>query len=150
MVLSPASMPSKKLDAYFASGKINVLEDFEMLSVCNVLSKIAVLQLCLAYKNDGGKVIVVMTTREKLEMEATFRRVIPESKRHKTQFVFRQGSCLVPDDLRMVAASDAGSTIIVSDSSRCFRILPSATDHCSSTPDHALPSLTAIVSQAVP
>ena len=59
-----------------------------------------------------------MTTREKLEMEATFRRVIPESKRLGTQFVFRQGSCLVPDDLRMVAASEAGSTIIVSDSSR--------------------------------
>ncbi|KAK9866656.1 hypothetical protein WJX84_009216 [Apatococcus fuscideae] len=75
-------------------------------------------QLCLAYKGDGGKVIVVMTNREKLEMEATFRRVIPESKRLGTQFVFRQGSCLVPDDLRMVAASDAGSTIIVSDSSR--------------------------------
>ncbi|KAK9843129.1 hypothetical protein WJX74_007389 [Apatococcus lobatus] len=75
-------------------------------------------QLCLAYKNDGGRVIVVMTTREKLEMEATFRRVIPESKRLGTQFVFRQGSCLVPDDLRMVAAAEAGSTIIVSDSSR--------------------------------
>lgn len=83
-------------------------------ATCNVV----VVQLCLAYKNDGGRVIVVMTTREKLEMEATFRRVIPESKRLGTQFVFRQGSCLVPDDLRMVAASDAGSTIIVSDSSR--------------------------------
>lgn len=79
---------------------------------------VVAVQLCLAYKNDGGRVIVVMTTREKLEMEATFRRVIPESKRLGTQFVFRQGSCLVPDDLRMVAASDAGSTIIVSDSSR--------------------------------
>lgn len=81
------------------------------------------MQLCLAYKNDGGRVIVVMTTREKLEMEATFRRVIPESKRLGTQFVFRQGSCLVPDDLRMVAASDAGSTIIVSDSSRYAQLI---------------------------
>ncbi|KAK9818136.1 hypothetical protein WJX72_007697 [[Myrmecia] bisecta] len=75
-------------------------------------------QMCLAYKNDGGRVVVVMTCREKLEMEATFRRIIPETARFGTSFVFRQGSPLVPDDLRMVSASAAASTMIVSDSSR--------------------------------
>ena len=76
------------------------------------------LQVCLAYRNGEAKVVVVLCQREKLEMETTFRRIIPESQRFSTQFVFRQGSPLVPDDLRMVAASLAAATIIVSDSSR--------------------------------
>ncbi|KAK9810370.1 hypothetical protein WJX72_009592 [[Myrmecia] bisecta] len=78
-------------------------------------------QVCLAYKNDGGRCIVVLTKRDKLQMEATFRRIIPDPQRFGTSFVFRQGSPLVPDDLRMVAASAAAATIVVSDSSRSSR-----------------------------
>lgn len=76
------------------------------------------LQVCLAYRNNEAKVVVVMTQRPKLVMESTFRRIIPAEQRFGTQFVFRQGSALIPDNLRMVAASRAAATIIVSDSSR--------------------------------
>jgi hypothetical protein len=31
------------------------------------------LQICLAYRHDGGTAVVVMTQREKLEMEDLFR-----------------------------------------------------------------------------
>ena len=135
--------------------------------------------------------MVVMTQRDKIGMEALFRRVIPPHKRHGSQFVFRQarsaaqlapvhvlpahadnclkcqscsstlavnvvaagrlvpaynsnavymtgekemerelckkgikqglhaqGSPLVPADLKMVSASSAGATVIVSDTSR--------------------------------
>lgn len=75
-------------------------------------------QVCLAYRNGEAKVAVVMTQRPKLVMESTFRRIIPEEQRFGTKFVFRQGSALIPDNLRMVAASRAAATIIVSDSSR--------------------------------
>ena len=34
--------------------------------------------------------MVVMTQRDKIGMEALFRRVIPPHKRHGSQFVFRQ------------------------------------------------------------
>ena len=76
------------------------------------------LQACLAYRNDGGRVMVVMSQRSKLEMEASFRRNLPEDQRHKSQFVFRQGSPLVPDDLRNVGANDAAVVVIVADASR--------------------------------
>ena len=72
----------------------------------------------LAYRNGEAKVVVVMTQQPKLEMEATFRRIIPEEQRFGSKFVFRQGSAIIPDNLRMVASSRAAATIIVSDSSR--------------------------------
>ncbi|DBA72591.1 TPA: hypothetical protein ACH3X2_010343 [Trebouxia sp. C0005] len=75
-------------------------------------------QVCLAYRNGEPKVVVVMSQRPKLEMEATFRRIIPGEQRFGTRFVFREGSAIIPDNLRMVAASRAAATIIVSDSSR--------------------------------
>lgn len=59
-----------------------------------------------------------MTQRSKLDMEAMFRRCLPESKRYGTKLVFRQGSPLVPSDLRLVAASKAAATIVISDQSR--------------------------------
>lgn len=76
------------------------------------------LQVCLAYRNGEPKVVVVMSQQPKLEMEATFRRIIPNEQRFGTRFVFREGSAIIPDNLRMVAASQAAATIIVSDSSR--------------------------------
>lgn len=84
-------------------------------------------QACLAYRNDGGRVIVVLSQRSKLEMESSFRRSIPESERHKSQFVFRQGSPLIPDDLRNVGANDAAVVLIIADASRCAQLnLPCA------------------------
>lgn len=75
-------------------------------------------QVCLAYRCDGGRVVVVLSSRDKLEMEDLFRRTIPEDARYGTQFVFRQGNPLVPDDLRSVAASSAAAICVVSDTSR--------------------------------
>lgn len=46
--------------------------------------------MSLAYRGDGGRVIVVLSKREKLEMEAMFRRTIPEDARYGSTFVFRQ------------------------------------------------------------
>ncbi|KAG2488131.1 hypothetical protein HYH03_013277 [Edaphochlamys debaryana] len=82
-----------------------------------VLTKL-LFQLCQAYRADGGTVVVVLTERPKLEMEAHFRQVLPEPQRLGTRFVFRSGSPLVPDDLRRVAAADAATTVILSDQSR--------------------------------
>jgi hypothetical protein len=79
-------------------------------------------QICLAYRSDGGTAVVVLSQREKLEMEELFRRGVPERARHGSRLVFRQGSPLVPADLQLVAASSAGATIIVSDQSRCARL----------------------------
>jgi hypothetical protein len=62
--------------------------------------------------------IVVLTQRSKLEMEGMFWRCLPESKRFGTKLVFRQGSPLVPSDLRLVGANRAAATIVVSDQSR--------------------------------
>ena len=62
--------------------------------------------------------MVVLSQRSKLEMEATFRRSLPEDQRHKSQFVFRQGSPLVPDDLRNIGANDAAVVLIIADASR--------------------------------
>jgi hypothetical protein len=59
-----------------------------------------------------------MTQRSKLEMEGMFWRCLPESKRFGTKLVFRQGSPLVPSDLRLVGASRVAATIVVSDQSR--------------------------------
>ena len=52
------------------------------------------LQTCQAYAADGGRVVVVMTQREKIGMETLFRRIIPPHKRCGCNFVFRQvASC---------------------------------------------------------
>ena len=76
-------------------------------------------QLCQAHRNEAQKhVIVVMSRRPKLEMEETYRTIIPEADRLGTRFVFRQGSPLVPDNLRRVAATTASSLIVIGDSSR--------------------------------
>ncbi len=69
-------------------------------------------QLSLAYRGDGGRVIVVLSKREKLEMEAMFRRTIPEEARYGSTFVFRQvrgpslpqapfNKCKTPDRTRL-------------------------------------------------
>jgi len=62
--------------------------------------------------------VVIMTQRSKLEMEGMFWRCLPEPKRYGTKLVFRQGSPLVPSDLRLVGACRAAATIVVSDQSR--------------------------------
>lgn len=62
--------------------------------------------------------VVVLTQRKKQDMENIFRDFLPESKRGGTKLVFRQGSPLVPTDLRLVGARNAAATIVVSDQSR--------------------------------
>ena len=76
------------------------------------------MQLCLAYRNEGGRVIVVLSLVPKTEMEEMFRFIIPQDQRFGSTFVFRQGNPLLPDALRVVAASSAAATVIVSDTSR--------------------------------
>lgn len=48
------------------------------------------LQACLAWRNDGGRVVVVLSQRDKLAMEGDFRRLLPPAVRFGTRFVFRQ------------------------------------------------------------
>ena len=72
----------------------------------------------MAYRNEGGRCVVILCQREKLAMEADFRRILPPERRHSTRFVFRQGLPMIPDDLRLVAASRTSATIVISDSSR--------------------------------
>lgn len=60
----------------------------------------------------------MLTQRSKLEMEGMFWRSLPAAKRFGTQIIFRQGSALVPSDLKMVGACRAAATVIVSDQSR--------------------------------
>ena len=55
-------------------------------------SKLPFMQACHAYASEGGRIIVVMTQREKIGMEAMFRRTLPPHKRLGSQFVFRQAS----------------------------------------------------------
>ncbi|CAL5229603.1 g12963 [Coccomyxa viridis] len=76
-------------------------------------------QLCAAYRAVKGRTVAVLSCRPKLEMEELFDATIPRSQRHGTRFVFRQGSPLVPENLKRVAASWASSIIVVSDCSRC-------------------------------
>lgn len=83
----------------------------------SVLYKILA-ELSLAYRNEGGRTVVVMTEREKMELEELFGRTLPPERRHNSRFVFRQGNPLKPDDLRMVGCSQASSIIVVSDLSR--------------------------------
>lgn len=47
-------------------------------------------QVCLAYRNDGGTTVVVLSHRPKLSMEQQFQSIIPPSQRFGTRFVFRQ------------------------------------------------------------
>jgi hypothetical protein len=75
-------------------------------------------QLCLAYRAEGGTTVVVMSQRSKLEMESMATRDIPPAARYGTSIVFRQGSPLVPGDLRLVAAGAARATLIIADQSR--------------------------------
>ena len=44
----------------------------------------------MAYRNEGGTVVVVLCHRPKLEMESQFAAIIPEEQRFGTRFCFRQ------------------------------------------------------------
>ena len=51
------------------------------------------LQVCLAYKAEGGRTVAVLSSRPKLEMEAIFASTIPLAKRQGSRFLFRQVRC---------------------------------------------------------
>jgi hypothetical protein len=57
--------------------------------------------------------------RKKTEMEAHFAAAIPLKMRSGSQFVFRQGSPLNSADLSFVAADDAATIMVLSDSAAC-------------------------------
>ena len=73
--------------------------------------------------------------REKLEFEGFVKEAIPYEERRGLQFVFRRGSPLDPKALRMVAAENAGSIILVGDESRCAGA-PRPAGTCSSLAAH--------------
>ncbi|KAK9845991.1 hypothetical protein WJX81_007900 [Elliptochloris bilobata] len=107
----------KRGSRVFESNHVLILGWCDSQRDLEVVQKV-VSQLCHAYEAEDGRVIVVMTQRAKLELEALFRRILPAPQRFGSQLVFRQGSPLVPADLRKVAAASAAATVIVSDSSR--------------------------------
>ncbi|GAB4823067.1 hypothetical protein N2152v2_010113 [Parachlorella kessleri] len=80
------------------------------------MAKRILAQVCQA--NRGREEGTTVVHREKLEMESRFRAAIPAADRHGTQFVFRQGSPLDPESLRMVAATKARAVLITEDYSR--------------------------------
>ena len=49
-------------------------------------------QVCLAFRNDGGTTVVVLCHKAKLQMEEQFEEIIPTEQRFGTRFVFRQVS----------------------------------------------------------
>uniref|UniRef100_A0A061QST8 Ion channel dmi1-like chloroplastic n=1 Tax=Tetraselmis sp. GSL018 TaxID=582737 RepID=A0A061QST8_9CHLO len=101
----------------YEEGHILILAWLESALSLNAVWKI-LLELCDAYRHEGGVRIVVLSDKPKLEMEESFQRFVPESKRQGSSFVFRQGSPLVPESLENVAASRARTTIVVSDQAR--------------------------------
>ena len=115
------------------------------------------MQLCLAYRNEGGRVIVVLSQVPKTEMEEMFRYIIPDRQRYGSTFVFRQGNPLLPDALRMVAASSASATVIVTDTSRRVPGTPQLPQHplqyqCFHSQQHnpLLPAVLCMVMALVP
>jgi hypothetical protein len=54
----------------------------------------------MAYRSEGGRTVVVLCKREKLEMEDMFRRTIPEVARYGTRFVFRQARLCLANPAR--------------------------------------------------
>lgn len=94
-----------------------------ILSWCSSRRDLEVVQrilteLCLAYRREGGVVVVVLCSREKVWMESWSKEVVPYAQRHGSTIVFREGNPLVPASLQMVAAERAAATIILSDNSR--------------------------------
>ena len=46
--------------------------------------------MCLAYKPTGGRIVAVLSSRPKLEMEALFSTTVPMANRYGSKFLFRQ------------------------------------------------------------
>jgi len=101
----------------YDDGHMVVLAWVESALSMNTVWKVLA-ELCEAHKPDGGTRVVVLSNKPKLEMERQFAEFIPVSHRFGTSFVFREGSPLIPRNLRTVAATRARSTIIISDHTR--------------------------------
>lgn len=48
-------------------------------------------QVCLAYKGEGGRTIAVLSSRAKPDMEAVLKEALPIADRHGSTIVVRQG-----------------------------------------------------------
>ena len=73
------------------------------------------LQLAKLAMKNGPMTVVVLTQRDKLEMESTMRRSIPPESRRNISFIFRRGNPLDPQSLEEVSISTASSIIIAGD-----------------------------------
>lgn len=62
-------------------------------------------QICYAYAADGGRTVVVLSSKDKVVMEKLFRKAIPDRK--GSRFIFRKGNSLLPNDLKEVSAPPA-------------------------------------------
>eukprot|EP00890_Picochlorum_soloecismus_P002958 jgi/Picsp_1/3663/NSC_06500-R1_probable secreted protein len=73
-------------------------------------------ELCAANRRSGGVTIAILVShREKLELESVFRQGVPAERRYGSQIVCRKGSPLDPSDLDMISATTAKSVIICGD-----------------------------------
>ena len=50
------------------------------------------MQVCLAYKGEGGRTIAVLSSRAKPDMEAVLKDALPIADRHGSTIVVRQGA----------------------------------------------------------
>ena len=48
-------------------------------------------QVCLAYRGEGGRTIAVLSSRAKPDMEAVLKEALPIADRHGSTIVVRQG-----------------------------------------------------------
>ena len=49
------------------------------------------MQVCLAYRGEGGRTIAVLSSRAKPDMEAVLKEALPIADRHGSTIVVRQG-----------------------------------------------------------
>eukprot|EP00898_Chlorokybus_atmophyticus_P009015 jgi/Chlat1/9114/Chrsp97S09277 len=68
-------------------------------------------ELCVANESEGGRTVVVMSSKPKREMELLFRRAVPDTL--GSTVVCRQGDVLQQRDLNLVSASHARSIVVL-------------------------------------
>ncbi|CAG9465137.1 unnamed protein product [Pedinophyceae sp. YPF-701] len=101
----------------YEKGHTLVLGSLESQIDIAMLYKLLV-ELCLAYRATGGRPIVVLSHKPKLEIEQQFDSILPQASRFGSTLVFRQGNPLITGDLHRVAAQGAGCIVVLGDSSR--------------------------------
>lgn len=70
-------------------------------------------QIAIANASEGGGVVVVLSDRDKVEMELELLSQLPPDLLHKTRVVFRTGNPMLNSDLLRVSASAARSIVVM-------------------------------------